>query len=162
MEARYLRLDLCYKEGMGHPLPWSDHFAVGHPLLDAQHRRLVELINDVCAAVLSATNPDRLAPLIELLHLSAREHFRQEDAVMWEIKMGTYEPMKGRSRPSRLVEAMAEAAFDDHIAEHATMLTRFDAIVETSADTLCEALKAWFVDHVIMQDAHLKSIFQAM
>ena len=141
---------------------WSDNFAVGHPLLDAQHRRLVELINDIGAAFRLATLPDRLAALIELLHLSAREHFRQEDAIMWEIKMGTYEPMKGRSRPSRLVEAMAEAAFDEHIAEHAAMLTRFDAIVAAPADTLCEALKAWFVDHVIKQDSHLKAIFQAM
>jgi hemerythrin len=147
---------------MGNPLPWSENFSVGHPLLDAQHRKLVELINDICAATLSATNPDRLAALIKLLRVTAQEHFRLEDAVMWEIKMGTYEPMMGRSRPSRLVEAMAEAAFDEHISDHAMLLTDFDAIVGAQVDLLCDALKVWFIKHVIKQDSHLKAIFQAM
>ena len=147
---------------MGHPLPWSDNFAVGHTQLDAQHRRLVELINDIDAVVRFATNPDRLAALIELLRLSAREHFRQEGAILWEIKSGTYEPMKGQPRTSRFLEAMAETAFDEHILEHAAMLDRFEAIVVASADTLCEALKTWFIDHVIKQDSQLRAIFQAM
>ena len=147
---------------MGRSFHWGDSFAVGHPLLDGQHRRLVELINDIDASVRAATNPRGLPALMELLRITAREHFRQEDAILWEIKMGTYEPLKGRARTSHLVEAMANAAFDEHIAEHATLLVRFDAIVKASAETLYEALKAWFLDHVIKQDAHLKAIFRAM
>ena len=32
-------------------LPWSENFAVGHKVLDAEHRRLVDLINEVADAV---------------------------------------------------------------------------------------------------------------
>jgi hemerythrin len=147
---------------MGNPLPWSENFAVGHETVDKQHRRLVELINEIDAALEAAKVAARLPHLVKLLRLSAEEHFREEDALLWEIKMGTYGPIEGRSHPSRSAEAMANTAFDEHIAEHAAMLARLDAIVGASPDALSNALKSWFVDHVIKQDSHLKAIFQAM
>jgi hemerythrin len=147
---------------MDRPLPWSEAFAVGHAVLDAQHRRLVELINDVGAAVRSKMNPERLVELLKMLRVAVEEHIRQEDALLWELKSGTYEPMKDRLRTTYFLEAMAEAAFDEHMAEHKTLLTRFNAIVSAPVDTLCELLKAWFLDHAIKHDAHLRAIFQAM
>jgi len=147
---------------MSNPLPWSENFAVGHDAVDRQHRRLVELINEIDAALDAAKVAARLPHLLKLFRLTVEEHFRQENALLWEIKMGGYAPSPDRPRTPRYLEAMAEARFDEHMAEHAKLLTRFDEMTREPPETLGETLKAWFVDHVVKQDSHLKTIFQAL
>jgi hemerythrin len=144
------------------PLQWSEEFAVGHAELDAEHRRLLDLINDFEAAVHAKASPERRADLLKALREAADRHMRQEDVILWEIRSGSYAPLQGRSRTPPFLKAMAEAAFDGHMAEHATLLGQFDAICAAPDDALCEAVKSWFVVHATKYDAHLKAIFQAM
>lgn len=144
------------------PLLWKESFSVGHADLDAQHRRMVEMINDIAAEVRSKKGPERLAVKLKMLRAEAEEHIRQENAVLWEIKSGTYEPLRGRSKSQRFLTAMADAAFDEHLREHAALLLRFNALGGAPVDKLIEMLKTWFVDHAITHDSHLKAIFQAM
>ena len=147
---------------MGQSLPWSANYAIGHAELDAQHRALVDLINDVDSAVSPVGNLGNLADLLRSLRAVAVEHIRSENAVLWEISSGTYQPLRDQPRTPHFLKAMAEAAFDTHIAEHDVLLAQLDAIIGGPVDALREALKAWFVDHAIKHDSHLKTIFQAM
>jgi hemerythrin len=147
-------------------LPWSESFSVGHLGLDEEHRGLVKLINDVIAAVHDKTNseklPDLLPGLLKALREATVEHLRNEDAILWELRSGTYQGLKNLHRTPYFMNAMAEAAFDDHMAEHETLLSQFDDVCALPVDTLCEALKSWFLVHAIKHDSHLKAIFQAM
>lgn len=143
-------------------LPWMESFCVGHAELDAEHRQLVEAINDIEAAVRSKQDPDRVAGLLKSLREAAVDHIQRENALLWQIGSGTYEPLRGRAKTPHFLRAMAGAALDEHIAEHDTFLSRLDAVIGGSLDTLGEALKTWFLDHAIKQDSHLKAIFQAM
>lgn len=145
---------------MEKPLQWTDSFSVGHELIDKQHRTLVQLINDLAAAV--PTNGGRTAPILKSLGRAVREHFRTENAILWEIRMGTHDGVRNSAKARSLVAAMAGTVFDEHIVEHNRLLDRFDEIVSAPLETLVETLMAWFVDHVIKQDSHLKTIFQAM
>jgi len=145
---------------MVEPLGWSDSFAVGHDAIDQQHRTLIQLINDVAAGALA--NGNRIAPLLKTLGRAVREHFRTENAILWEIRMDAYEPLKKWPEARRVVAGMAGTLFDSHIVEHMTLLDRFEQIIRLPLDTIGEALKSWFVDHAIKQDAELKTIFQAM
>jgi hemerythrin len=142
-------------------LPWSESYAVGHEALDAEHRRLVELINEVAEAIGSRASPKQIAGALRELRAVAVEHLRQENAILWELKSGTYEPLKGRVHTPHFLKAMAAAAFDEHMAEHATLMASFDTIASDPLETVCETLRAWFLDHAIKHDAHLKAIFQA-
>jgi hypothetical protein len=47
------------------------------------------------------------------------------------------------------------------MAEHATLMASFDTIASAPVETVCETLRAWFLDHAIKHDAPLKAIFQA-
>jgi len=143
------------------PLTWSESYAVGHKVLDAEHRHLVELINDVSDAVQSKASPEQIASLLRVLRDVAVEHIRQENSVLWELKSGNYEPLKARPQTPHFLRAMADAAFDEHMAEHATLMESFDAIGSAPITTLCEALRVWFLDHAVKHDARLKAIFQA-
>jgi hemerythrin len=141
------------------PLLWHETFTLGHPVLDAHHRKFVELINDIGTAVHLKDPPAPCADLLKALRQVVREHAREEDAILSELRSGMYEPL--RSRP-QIPKAMADAAFDVHFAEHKTMLDHFDVVVLAPFDTLCESLKVWFLDHVTRHESPLKAIFQAM
>lgn len=147
---------------MARPIPWSENFAVGHAELDRQHRRLIELINEIDAAAQSEQLPERLPGLLQLLRVATDEHIRQENALLWEIRSGTYKPLQGRTRSLHFLKAVAGSAFDEHMAEHATLLARFDTIASGPLDALYDGLKVWFVDHAIKYNSYLKVIFQAI
>lgn len=143
-------------------LRWMDSFCVGHAELDAEHQQLVELINDVEMAVRGKQDPQRVGELLTELRLAAVRHIERENALLWQIGAGTYEPMRGRARTPHFLRAMAGAALDKHIAEHDSFLGQLDDVISGSVETVGEALKSWFLDHAIKQDSHLKAIFQAM
>ncbi len=143
-------------------LPWMDSFCVGHAELDAEHEQLVEMINDIETAVRCDQDPQQVAELLTALRLAAVRHIERENALLWQIGAGTYEPIRGRAPTPHFLRAMAGAALDKHIAEHDSFLDRLDHVIGGSLDSIGEALKTWFLDHAIKQDSHLKAIFQAM
>jgi hemerythrin len=146
---------------MGNPLPWSENFAIGHEMIDGQHRLLVGLINEIAGAV-HAKDHGRLAHLLKMLRLAAEDHVRQENSLLWEIRTGAHEGALRASKSLGVIRAMAETAFDQHIAEHGELLARFDEIARAPVAAIVEMLKAWFVDHAIKHDSQLKAIFQAL
>ncbi|HLJ21953.1 MAG TPA: hemerythrin domain-containing protein [Stellaceae bacterium] len=146
---------------MSNPLSWTDRFAVGHEAIDRQHREILDAINDVEEAIRGGADPDRLAPLVQKLRLAAEEHFRDENSVLWQIKTGTFKRRSSKALP-RVTGLMADAAFDQHTAEHAFSLAALDEIARAPLAAMVDALKSWFVDHAIKHDSHLKAIFQAM
>lgn len=143
-------------------LPWMESFCVGHAELDAEHEQLVGMINDIETAVRGGHDPQRVAELLTALRLAAVRHIERENALLWQIGAGTYEPMRGRAATPHFLRAMAGAALDKHIAEHDSFLDRLDHVIGGSLETVGDALKTWFLDHAIKQDSHLKAIFQAM
>jgi hemerythrin len=144
------------------PLQWSENFTVGHAVIDPQHRRLVGLINDIETATHAKESPERRAELLKTFRAAAGEHMRQEDVILWEIRSGNYAPLQGKAGTPHFLKAMAEAAFDEHMAEHGTLLAQLDAISSVPDAALCEAIKSWFILHAIKHDSRLKAIFQAM
>lgn len=141
-------------------LPWRESFAVGHPVLDAEHQRMVVLINDVISAI--GGTPERIPDLLTRLRAATREHVQNENAILWELRSGTYTSLQGQPRSPPFLKAMAEAAFEEHMAEHDMWLGRIDNTHDLPHDTLSETLKSWFLEHAIKHDSKLKAIFQAM
>lgn len=144
-------------------LPWSDHFSVGHETIDAQHREIVEVINGIDDA-LRTQNESRFGQLLKGLRRAAEEHFRNENAILWQIKTGTFRRRSSKALPRAGIAQglLTDPVFEQHSAEHVSLLARLDEIATGSTDSMIELLKAWFVDHAIAQDALLKAIFQAL
>ena len=147
---------------MGNLFPWRESFSVGHPGLDDEHQRMVALIDDIATAFESDQSAEAFADLLRRLRGVTVEHFRHENAILWELRSGTYTGLSESPRTPPFVKAMAEAAFDEHMAEHDSMLRQMDALETLPREALCETLKTWFVNHAIKHDSHLKAIFQAM
>ena len=142
-------------------LTWSESFAVGHEALDGEHRSLVDGINEIVASARDAQHPERLASALRALRDKAIRHISGENALLRELKSGTYE-LRGRLQAPHVLKAMADSAFDLHMAKHDELLARLDAIIAGPVDALDDSLKTWFVDHAIKHDLPLKAIFQAV
>lgn len=148
---------------MDKPLSWSESYTVGHEALDAEHRRLIKAINDVCAACDARQPAKSIYALLEVVERETVTHLRHEDKVMHDIFGDTARKVHGE------VKGMTQRAIDGHLAEHERNLKDLRAIMRTArAETdcgaahICDELKHWFFDHAVKYDSQLKAIFQAM
>jgi len=57
---------------------WKKEYELGHAGIDAQHRQLFDLTNQMAAA----RTADELKPLLMVLFKHTREHFELEEALM--------------------------------------------------------------------------------
>jgi hemerythrin len=147
--------------GMVQPFPWNSSFALGHEGLDAEHRLLVDSINEIGAAIRSEKGSEQLVDLLNGLREVAGDHIRHEDSILSRMRSGTYESLQRQARTQPFLKVMAKAAFDKHMDEHEALLARLDAIIGSPGDSVYVRLKAWFIEHVYGFDADLKAIFQA-
>jgi hemerythrin len=65
-------------------MKWSESFSVGHPGIDAQHKKLVSLLNELCVAMGSGRSSSVLGTILEQLVNYTKEHFRAEEVIMKE------------------------------------------------------------------------------
>lgn len=64
---------------------WRSSFDCGHPVIDAQHRRLFELGNELLNAGLNANTKAQLVQLLEELIHHISEHFRIEQVLLAKL-----------------------------------------------------------------------------
>ena len=61
---------------------WKSQYETGIPIIDEQHRRLFEALDQVQEAVADGSTKDEIRSLIQALLAATREHFRTEEAIM--------------------------------------------------------------------------------
>lgn len=57
---------------------WKEDYALGHPDIDAQHKELFDLINQMAAAQM----PEQMKLPLMQLYKHTREHFKLEEGLM--------------------------------------------------------------------------------
>lgn len=116
---------------------WTPALEVGHPDIDADHRILVDLVNQLAAA--TGTIDMALANLDALLSHAAA-HFGREEALMQEIAY---------QQTSRHAKEHLHLA--DDLIEYRQALRRGDV----SATTLGRFVRDWFMEHAAFSDRYL-------
>ncbi len=61
---------------------WDEALELHLPAMDAQHRHLVELLNELYEEWMTGTRRDHLQPLVERLSECMRDHLIQEEELM--------------------------------------------------------------------------------
>lgn len=61
---------------------WQDMYATGIPSIDEQHRKLVEIINDLAEATFEGKGRQELADILTRLVDYTEAHFTHEEALM--------------------------------------------------------------------------------
>ncbi len=63
---------------------WHEKFSVAHPELDAQHRRFLETLNTLYAALQERRDPGAMRRVLDELARYAQEHFAWEEDLLRE------------------------------------------------------------------------------
>mgnify|MGYP001546483449 FL=1 len=125
---------------------WKDEYSIGITEIDEQHKHIITIINQfIINSDLPTTRSEEISDLLCELTNYCIEHFDAEERIM---KHHNYQGM------------------DEHIEEHLvfrkTMVDICKATTHGIKDVpamLQEFLHSWLVDHVLVTDMKLKSIF---
>ena len=124
-------------------LTWNDQLKLGIPSVDEQHRRLVEILNQLDEAVAIGNEPRRIPELIDALIEYTQYHFEHEEQLMRDTH---YDHRK----------------YAEHKLEHEAFIQRVKQSKESathSPDTvsnyLIDFLVKWLMDHILFSDKQM-------
>jgi len=122
-------------------IEWKAEFSVGNAAVDHEHRELIQLINDVHAAIDSGANTDRLAAGLGEIYAQIAAHFALEEKIMRDA---------------------GYADFGPHKADHESLLDQLADIIDgveignkLDDRDLSSRLNRWFTEHFGTHDAKL-------
>jgi hemerythrin-like metal-binding protein len=126
-------------------MAWSDHFVTGIDAIDAQHRALVDMINE--AAPQLATGGEEamrtLGPLLDKLTHYAATHFKFEERLMQELHL----------EPAYYAQhVQTHAAFVEEVVQ---MRQQFESDADLSGSDLLHFLTSWLTFHILSEDKRM-------
>lgn len=128
-------------------ITWSDSLSVGNTFIDKDHRRLVELVNELHDAMTAGRGKEVVGKTLAALIQYTAEHFRREEDEMARINYG--QSLTHKQEHKKLVTHVLE--LQKKFADGKTMLT-----VEVS-----KFLKEWLVNHIMKTDQDLAAAIKA-
>ena len=127
-------------------IAWDEALAVGDPIIDSDHRRMIVLIAELEAAAGSEIDCAAIGRTLQELADLCRLHFTREELLQQSVGFPE-------------VEA--------HHTAHEMLLKRLDAVLAHYADgcdevrtgivrTLGDSLATWLVSHIVNNDMEFK------
>ena len=121
-------------------IEWKDEFNTGVAEVDAEHRELIELINELHASAVGNGSWDAIIDFLGEIYARISAHFALEEKIMLEQRYDQYE---------------------DHKADHERLLEEIRDIMDEYEDgsdgeeLLASRLNDWFTLHFKTKDARL-------
>lgn len=133
---------------MGAQMQWSNTFQIGIPAIDAQHKRLFELVNELSEALQSGLRGKDVAKLLAALDQYKTRHFQLEEKYMKESDYpGLAEQQQAHSyftrRFSQLHDELNSAGLGPAIVR-----------------TIKQELSDWITEHVTSLDMQFGKYYQ--
>lgn len=127
-------------------IAWDEALAVGDPIIDSDHRRMIELIAELEAAGRAEIDCAGIGRTLRALTDLCREHFAREEA---------------------LQRAVGFPETEAHRTAHHMLLKRLEAVLAHYGDgcdevragivrTLGDSLATWLVSHIVNNDMEFK------
>lgn len=124
-----------------HLFSWnSDKYRLGLPAIDAQHQRLVNLINELYDTLSVTSDKSIIDPILGYVVKLSREHFDVEERMMLDMHYPDIEAHIGR-----------------HMTFNETLATIIVQYQQGNIDVTLENLKYlshWYIEHIKTADSH--------
>lgn len=89
-------------------LQWNDSLSTGHPRIDHDHRKLIDVVNRLGDAIARKRGKDLCGAVIDELIKSTKSHFAMEEALMQSLR-GRYEQTAAhKAQHAKLVQDLFE------------------------------------------------------
>ncbi|MGQ9819972.1 MAG: bacteriohemerythrin [Candidatus Kapaibacteriales bacterium] len=125
---------------------WKENYAVGINVIDSQHKRLVEIINDLNEALQEGKSKEVLGEIllnfINFVHL----HFKTEEEIM--VKEDFNEYAIHRYEHEKLTDEM-KRFYEDYLEGSAYISAQ-----------LMNYFRDWLMDHIMAKDKKLASFLK--
>ncbi|AHC16577.1 bacteriohemerythrin [Salinispira pacifica] len=123
-------------------LEWTDDMSVGNPIIDTQHRRLIDLVNDFHRALENGRGQESISFVLDNLNDYIEMHFRSEEAL---FRISDY-PEK-----------------DAHMEEHRRLMERVEEYLKRFKSgnkyltvEILDFIQEWVEHHIKVTDAGYK------
>jgi diguanylate cyclase (GGDEF)-like protein/hemerythrin-like metal-binding protein/PAS domain S-box-containing protein len=127
--------------------PWSDNFATGIEVIDVQHHKLVDLLNQLAGHMAFGSDELTLYAVFDALAEYAVYHFETEEGVWNQYLSGDV---------MTLVHAQTH---QDFVAEVVKVRQQVSGLgTEQSVNELVAFLTHWLAFHILEEDAHMAQI----
>lgn len=113
---------------------WQESYSVGVDSLDADHKKLLRLINNLQTAIHYQTGEEFIHEALDELVDYTRTHFSREEALMRD---NGYPDFEAHQREHR-----------EMIAKVNGMIARYEAEGEEALEPLARFLKEWLLNHI--------------
>lgn len=131
--------------------PWNDNFRTGLPEVDAQHRKLVDLLNLLASHVAFQPGAAQLESIYDELAAYAVHHFATEEAIWREHLAGDEAEIAHRASHADFVETVTRL--------------RQEQCHRSPAEAAGEALgflARWLASHILESDRYLACVVHAL
>lgn len=127
--------------------PWNENFNTGIPAIDQQHKRLVELLNQLASYIAFHDEMPNLEKIFDELADYAVYHFQEEEAVWHEFLP---------DEPAELEHKKIHQSFIEQIASTRAKIktTPENLIIEE----LLSFLTRWLATHILENDRYLAAV----
>ncbi len=132
--------------------PWDAHFDTGLDEVDAQHRRLVALLNQLAGEVAYGSEPAGLDDIFEALTDYTVYHFETEEAIWRAYLPGEPDEAGHREAHARFVETLRELRAGQAGGRPAPEV----------AEAMLAFLARWLASHILESDRHMAYRVQAL
>ena len=123
-------------------ITWTDNYIIDNALIDEQHQKLINLINNLHAAFLEGKANNRLNEIVEDLVAYTKYHFQSEEEIFCKTEYLEKEKHKEQHRD-----------FIEKIKEFKNKLTTGDS--RLSFDIML-FLQKWLQNHILISDKEYK------
>lgn len=128
-------------------ITWTDEFSVGIESIDSQHKRLVEMINDLNDACAKGQESEVVGKVFNNLALYTKRHFEYEEKLFKET--GYDEGSDHKKQHQKL------------IGQVTSLKTKLDAGEQAVGTDVLEFLKKWLTEHIMKEDQAYSSYLQS-
>jgi len=128
---------------------WNSALETGHPIIDSQHKELINAINNLLAACQQGQAADKVGATVDFLVSYTKRHFGEEEMLQQKSNYPDYAPH--RSLHEAFVKVMTDLSVE--LKQSGPTPSIINKIIRNAGD--------WLVNHILQQDskvaAHLKS-----
>lgn len=117
---------------------WTEEFSVGNDFIDADHKKLVKMVNDFHEAMEQGRGNDVIGKVLNNLIIYTREHFAREEKEMQRIKYSNF--LAHRMEHEKLLKQVTELQND------------FNAGKAMMSIKISKFLRDWLLTHIAQVD----------
>jgi len=125
-------------------IKWKNEYSVGVTKLDNQHKKIIEIINQVIGQQFSIQNEKEIEEILNNLQNYIKEHFQTEEEYMLKHHYSGYEEQK--KEHNQFIDRLFEAQKEHFKNGHLTSINLFNFVWD------------WFSQHILILDRQLRKI----